>query len=103
MQQEVVTTLGRGYGPAFFFFSQGTHTMTTEPKINVKHQMFVEIDYTNWRGERRKRLINPVSLTWGASKYHEGNQWLLLAMDCEDKKSKEFAMKNIHSWTPQSP
>jgi hypothetical protein len=61
----------------------------------------VLIDYTNWRGERLKRLISPMNLTWGESKYHKGIQWILLAMDCEDRKTKEFAMKDIHSWEPQ--
>lgn len=64
------------------------------------HPMLVEIGYTNWRGERRKRVISPTSMTWGESKYHKGVQWLLLAVDGDDRQSKEFAMKDIHSWKP---
>lgn len=73
--------------------------MSAKPQVPY-HQMNVEIDYTNWRGERRKRVISPMKLTWGFTEWHPANQWLLLAMDCEDRKTKEFAMKDIHSWQP---
>jgi predicted DNA-binding transcriptional regulator YafY len=63
----------------------------------------VLIDYTNYRGERRHRVITPIKLTWGESEYHKGNQWLLLAIDCETIRTKKFAMKDIHSWQPQPP
>jgi predicted DNA-binding transcriptional regulator YafY len=66
----------------------------------ARHAQFVDIEYTNWRGKRRVRQISPIALTWGLSEYHEGNQWLLLALDCEDGKTKEFAMKDIHNWVP---
>jgi predicted DNA-binding transcriptional regulator YafY len=65
-----------------------------------KHVMDVVIDYTNWRGERRERTIRPKALTWGWSKYHTSNQWLLLAFDFDSRKDKEFAMLNIHNWKP---
>lgn len=60
--------------------------------------MDVEIDYTNHRSERRKRRIRPLKLTWGMSKWHESNQWILLAHCYEKNQSREFAMANVHNW-----
>ena len=60
--------------------------------------MDVEIDYTNHRGERRKRSIRPIKLTWGLSEWHEGSQWILLAHCFEKNAPREFAMASIHSW-----
>ena len=64
--------------------------------------MDVQIDYTNHRGERSMRYIRPLKLTWGLSKYHKGVQWILLAHDLNKNASREFAMKDIHSWMPAS-
>ena len=59
----------------------------------------VKIDYTNWRQERRTRVIRPISIRYGQSQWHTETQWLLSAIDVEDNKVKEFAMKDIHSWS----
>lgn len=60
----------------------------------------VRIDYTNWRGERRKRDVLPMSIYWGSTSYHPKNQWLLRAIDLESssKSLKVFALNDIHSW-----
>lgn len=58
----------------------------------------VEIDYTNWRGERRTRAIIPLSLDFASNQWHAEPQWLLLAIDMETTGEKTFAMKDIHSW-----
>ena len=63
----------------------------------------VEIDYTNWRGERRVRKIAPLCINYEENRYHPGPQWILWATDLEEKEErvlKQFAMKNIHSWRP---
>jgi len=63
----------------------------------------VLIDYTNWRFERRKRCIYPLSIRFGTSKWHPQPQWLLTATDMDDGgKQKEFAMSGIHSWENRS-
>ncbi len=64
---------------------------------------FVVIDYTNWRGERSKRRIHPVTLTFGSNEWHKDLQWLLTAYDVDKEAVREFAMKDIHSWEPESP
>lgn len=67
--------------------------------------MIVEIDYTNWRGERRKRRIRPYHrhLRYGTTKYHPTPGWLIQARDEEDKRIKEFALSGIHSWVEVNP
>lgn len=61
----------------------------------------VEIDYTNYRGERRTRRIIPMSLLWGSTEWHPQEQWILWAKDPEDGyKVKGFSMKDVHGWTP---
>jgi predicted DNA-binding transcriptional regulator YafY len=60
----------------------------------------VIIDYTNWRGERRTRTINPECIRFASSQWHTEEQWLLSASDCDTNEDREFAMKDIHSWEP---
>ena len=60
----------------------------------------VKIDYTNWRGERRERMISPQRLVFGANQWHKTAQWLLVATDCQSDRERSFAVKDIHSWTP---
>lgn len=60
---------------------------------------FVLIDYTNYRGERSKRIIAPRYAYFGATEFHSERQWLLSAVDI-DKGPRTFAIKDIHSWVP---
>ena len=62
----------------------------------------VTIDYTNWRGARRLYRILPFDIRFGSSEWHPEPQWLLSAIDEDDNaKMKEFALKDIHAWTPK--
>jgi predicted DNA-binding transcriptional regulator YafY len=63
-------------------------------------EQVVEIDYTNWRGERSKRLIVPMSVSWTNNEWHPETQWLLEALDVNIREGRTFALANIHSWTP---
>ena len=60
----------------------------------------VEIDYTNWRGERAKRLIVPLAIRFDSNEWHPTPQWLCEAEDCDTGNVRSFAMKDIHSWQP---
>lgn len=62
----------------------------------------VMIDYTNWRGERRVRHVLPFDFAFVRSEYHPGEQWIMRASDMErmDGILRDFAMAQIHSWTP---
>lgn len=61
---------------------------------------FVEIDYTNYKGERRLRKIIPITIGFGRNEFHPTLQWLLVAHDVEKDEQRHFAMKDIHSWKP---
>jgi predicted DNA-binding transcriptional regulator YafY len=59
----------------------------------------VQIDYTNYRGERALRLIAPVQMWFGRTEWHPEDQWLLDAIDLIKNEKRTFAMRGIHSWT----
>jgi hypothetical protein len=60
----------------------------------------VKIDYTNWRGERRVRRVQPDRIVFESSEWHPEPQWVLRAIDLEDEDhaEKAFAMSGVHSW-----
>lgn len=58
------------------------------------------IDYTNHRGRRARRRVQPISIRFGHTDWHPEDQWLLLAFDSNHKAEREFAMRDIHSWEP---
>lgn len=60
----------------------------------------VVIDYTNYRLERSKRTIVPILLWWGSTEWHPEPQHLLRAWDVEKRSKRDFAMRDIHSWSP---
>lgn len=63
-------------------------------------EKLVEIDYTNWEGIRRVRVIKPKYVYYGVTKFHTDPQWLLKAYDVEKEDWRRFTMKDIHSWKP---
>lgn len=70
-------------------------------KRDIRKQ--VDVDYTNYRGERRGRRIEPVDgqLQFNYNEYHSEPQWLIIALDITgDGTLKTFAMAQIHSWKP---
>lgn len=58
----------------------------------------VVIDYTNWQGIRRNRVITPKRFYFGSTEYHPTPQYLLLARDEEVGEDRVFAVKDIHQW-----
>lgn len=66
-----------------------------ESQINKEE---VEIDYTNWRGETRRRLIRPIEMYFGRTEYYKDVQWLLHAFDVGKNEERTFAMANIKGW-----
>lgn len=61
---------------------------------------FVQIDYTNYRGERSIRIIRPLRIIFENNEWHPDTQWLLEAEDGEKLAIRMFAIKDIHSWKP---
>lgn len=60
----------------------------------------VEIEYTNYRGERGRRVIDPLRIYFGSTEWHIEKQWLLRARDVAKNEMRDFAMKDIHDWAP---
>lgn len=58
----------------------------------------VKIVYTNWKGETAERIIKPIELWFGATEYHQEEQWLLRALDIKKNDERHFAMKDISEW-----
>ena len=56
----------------------------------------IQVCYTNWKGETRVRTILPIKLEFLATKYHPEKQWTILAVDPEDGKEKNFALKDCN-------
>lgn len=59
----------------------------------------VRLDYTNWKGERRWRLVMPQSLWFGTTSYHPQPQWFIRAVDLEKNAVRDFAVKDLHGVT----
>ena len=56
----------------------------------------VKVNYKNWRGEIREREIIIKGLIFGSTKWHPEEQWLLNAIDVEDNKEKQFALRDCN-------
>jgi len=63
----------------------------------------VWIDYTNYRGERAWRHIDPIRVALENSEFHPETQWVLYAIDVEKHAERTFAMKDIHEWRTSPP
>ncbi len=62
----------------------------------------IVIDYTNYRGERAHRRVLPHRLWFGTADWHPEPQWILDAWDVEKGVIRSFAMRDIHSWEPDT-
>jgi hypothetical protein len=56
------------------------------------------IDYTNWRGVRAVRRVEPRGIWFGTSRFHVGEQWFLSALDVEKQEVRDFALTSLHAW-----
>lgn len=55
----------------------------------------IQIDYVNWKGERRWRVIEPIYIWFGSTEWHPDKQWLLKATDIELRAERDFAITGI--------
>lgn len=62
----------------------------------------VEIDYTNWKGERRWRRVVPRDVWFGISRWHHERQWFMRGWCLESGEQREFCMATIHGWREAS-
>jgi hypothetical protein len=69
----------------------------------------IELSYVNWRGECRRRIIEPLYIRFGSTLFHPVAQWLLVARDPEDGDVKEFSLGTCdfrligHVFGPRTP
>ena len=64
----------------------------------VEKLRLVEIDYTNYRGVREKRIVLPLVIEFMSSEWHPKPQWCLRAYCTQREAVRTFAMESIHSW-----
>lgn len=60
------------------------------------------VDYTNHRGERRLWLVEPLSVWFGKTVWHDCDAWVMHALDlvAKGEPQKEFLLVNIHQILP---
>ncbi|MFH1802080.1 MAG: hypothetical protein ABH864_01360 [archaeon] len=59
----------------------------------------ITVVYKNWRGETAERRIIPIGVSFGSTDYHPQPQWLLRIYDLDKKSYRDYALKDIESWT----
>jgi hypothetical protein len=60
----------------------------------------VIIDYTNWKGTRAEREINPIRIAFESTEWHGDDKWILHAIDVAKGEERSFLMDDIHVWRP---
>jgi hypothetical protein len=72
----------------------------SETSVAIQYRPPAHIDYTDWRGVRRWRYINPITAIYGANELFLEPCWMLMATDAEvdERKILFFKMANIHEW-----
>jgi hypothetical protein len=71
--------------------------------VALNERAFVDITYTNYRGQTFRRRISPVQggLVHSFNEYHKDPGWLLQALDISgDGTLKTFSMEHVRNWTP---
>jgi hypothetical protein len=58
--------------------------------------------YRNYKGEEAYRRVRPLSIRFGTSEWHPEPQWLMLADDLENEKTREFAMRDMSGFVGRS-
>lgn len=56
---------------------------------------YIEILYTNWRGEEGLRNVIVDKLLYGSNTYHPAPQFLLQGFDIDKKAMRTFAIKDV--------
>jgi hypothetical protein len=78
------------------------------PEVTIAQFQAVQILYTNWKGDRRWRLIRPYDIAYCASQWHPKAQWVIMAIDLEEEagevgsrqRFKQFPLASIEQWVP---
>lgn len=73
---------------------------TREPELRA--DLLLLLDYTNYRGERSVRRVIPQRVWYGTTPWHPDEGWLLEAYDVDKQAQRDFALCSIHSMQPQT-
>jgi hypothetical protein len=55
----------------------------------------VSVMYTNWKNNTRVRRILPLRLEKKDTEWHGPDKWILVSIDLEDMKVKDFLLDGI--------
>ena len=58
--------------------------------------MAIEVEYTNYRGIKAVRRVEPRRMWFGATDYHPEPQWLMDVFDLDRGAIRTFAMRDIN-------
>lgn len=72
---------------------------TPATELLLPKETYIIIDYTNWRGERRHRPVEPKRIAFKGTEWHPTPQWMLEAIDLETGVTKDFALTD-NEWLP---
>lgn len=97
--KDIATWKAKAKPYSLFVSKQAPASLAIIPKVD--QEKVVEIRYTNWRNETADRQIQPVGIYFGCNEWHKEPQWLLSALDVEKNEMRNFALKDIASWSPK--
>jgi predicted DNA-binding transcriptional regulator YafY len=69
--------------------------MNRQGDTNVQPTRVVSFDYTNYRGEKSRRNVSPITLRFGVSDYHDEPQFLMIAYDRDKLEFREFTLRDM--------
>lgn len=55
----------------------------------------LKFTYTNYKGIKSERRVQPNNLWFGSTEYHKKKQWLLCAYDLDKEAFRDFALNDM--------
>lgn len=55
----------------------------------------IVFDYTNYKGVRSRRTVEPIAVWFGSTEHHPEEQWFLHALDFDKKEERDFPLQAI--------
>ena len=68
---------------------------TNVEPFEVEPRKCVRFWYTNYKGERSVRSVQPIEIFFGSTPHHEEPQWLMKAWDLKKNSYRSFALRDI--------
>lgn len=58
---------------------------------------YTVLDYTNYKGDRKKRAVIPLKVRFESNNEYHGVSWILEAYDVNKRRVRSFDIKQIHN------